>query len=152
MKNLFASIVIILLFTQVSFAQSTPTPPAPPTTTQSTTSSTSKSTKINMNLGKDQKLKLRVNDADFDLDLDFKKLNTSDIRALITQYLGDPKASFLGTEEWADAGKTYRIRLSKGSLNASIDKDEMSSEEFGELMSFTGEVLNKLGWEVDLNF
>ncbi len=152
MKNLFSFFMFALLFLRICTAQSEPpTTPTPPKTETTSSSSSFSATTINFNNGRNNKLKLKVNDADFDLDLDFKNMKTASVRRLITKYLGKPKTTFMGGEEWSDDEKTYRIKLRKGSFEASVNKDEWSKSNYQDFLSFAGDVLAELGWDVNLD-
>lgn len=155
MKTFLNLFTLVLFSLTVCFAQSSlPHPPEPPqspgTHTESTTTNSCK-TRININMNGNQKLKLRSDDHGFDMDLNFKKVKTSDIRRLLTKYLGTPTNSFRSTEEWTGQNKSYRVRLKKGNLDVSFDKDELPSLELEKMMTFTKDVFETLGLEVNLD-
>jgi len=152
MKNLFSFLMFALLFLRICTGQSEPpAPPSIPKTETTNSFSNFKTTTINFNNGRNHKLKLRVDDTNFDLDLDFKNIKTASIRRLITKYLGNSKSSFFSGEEWSDNEKTYRIRLCKGSFEVSVNRDEWSENDYQDFLSFAGDVLDELGWDINVS-
>lgn len=143
MKNLFSLIILVIFTVSFSFAQSKSK------STSTTRSSSKTNVKISMSGG--DGLNLKINNSDFDMDIDFGKKETLDIRNLLTKYLGTPDKTSRGKEIWKGANGMYDIRLSKGNLEASFDKDDLTQSEVDDIRSFAKDVFMYLGWEVDLD-
>jgi len=130
-------------------APSSPAAPSSPSATSHTTSSSK--TKIDINMDGDKKLKLRSDESDFTMDLDFEKVDTKEIRQLLVKHLGGASLDAGKTEVWSNKGGTYKIKLKKGSLDVSIDKDITNRADKDKLTALTKDVFDALDMEVDVD-
>ena len=96
-------------------------------------------------------LKLRSDNHEFDMDLSFKTVSTSDMRSLLVKHLGKPTMTKGKTETWTDEENTYRVKLRRGSIDVSLDRDMSSLAEEEKLMSFAKDVFAMLGWDVNID-
>lgn len=96
-------------------------------------------------------MKLRSDDHDFDMDLDFKKVDTKSIRTILVQHLGQPNRTVGKKEVWTNPLGTYKIKLGKGNIDISIDKEITNQASEEKLMAFAKDVFDMLEWDIDVD-